>query len=202
MPTGYTAAVATGDVTDLRSFALQCARGMGALIMMRDLPSDAPVPEKFEPGTYNAERLKEAEARLAEIEAMDAPAAEAAADAEYQEQRQRNEEYLARGKAERARYEAMIAKVDAWHGAPEGLKPFMLEQLHRGMEFDCPTDRTPLYKDPPMTGPEWKASQLRKLRRDVSYHREEDAKERARTAERNAWVAQLHGALKEAGEPA
>lgn len=36
MPTGYTCKVQDGEITELKDFLLQCARGFGAMIHMRD----------------------------------------------------------------------------------------------------------------------------------------------------------------------
>jgi hypothetical protein len=49
MPTGYTAPIADGMTFE--QFALGCARAFGALVTMRDEPSDAPIPERLEPDT-------------------------------------------------------------------------------------------------------------------------------------------------------
>jgi hypothetical protein len=38
MPTGYTAGVADGTITEFREYALLCARAFGACIMLRDEP--------------------------------------------------------------------------------------------------------------------------------------------------------------------
>lgn len=48
MPTGYTADVQSGKVTDFAEYAMNCARAFGALVLMRDDPSDADIPERFE----------------------------------------------------------------------------------------------------------------------------------------------------------
>ena len=50
MPTEYTDAIADG--ISFNDFMMKCARGMGALIMMSDEPSDAPILEQFEPSDY------------------------------------------------------------------------------------------------------------------------------------------------------
>lgn len=55
MPTGYTAAVEDGTITEFDDFAWQCARAFGALIMMRDDPMSAPIPQKFEPTAEHVE---------------------------------------------------------------------------------------------------------------------------------------------------
>lgn len=43
-------------------FAMRCARNFGALIMMRDEPLDAPIPEKFEPSGYYKKEYEKAKA--------------------------------------------------------------------------------------------------------------------------------------------
>ena len=56
MPTGYTAAIAK-DIT-FNDFVMQCAKAM--LIMMRDEPANAPIPERFEPGSHYVNKITEA----------------------------------------------------------------------------------------------------------------------------------------------
>lgn len=195
MPTGYTADVADGKITDLRSFALQCARGMGALIMMRDEPWDAPIPERFEPSDFYAKHLQEAKAERQRIYNMTDAEADAAAAAEFDEKEAREAKWRADRAEQRARYQAMIDLVEPWQRAPEGLKEFMLEQLRTGMEFDCPAEGT-FYDEPKRrSGSEWRAEKLERVGRDILRYAEEDAKERARTDARNAWIAQLRAAL-------
>ena len=50
MPTGYTAPVQDGKIVTLKDFAWCCARGMGALVTMREAPSDAEIPRAVLPG--------------------------------------------------------------------------------------------------------------------------------------------------------
>lgn len=195
MPTGYTAPVADGSITDLEPFVLQLARGMGALIMMRDSAWDAPIPEKFEPGTYSADRLKEAQAERDRIYKLTDAEAQAEADKEYAEALASEQQYLADKHAQRDRYQAMIYKVEAWEGAPEGIKEFGLQQLRDGMQFDC---REPFqyYREVvQQTGQDWRTAALEKVNKDIEYHAVEDAKERVRTDGRNAWIAQLRASL-------
>lgn len=53
MPTGYTANIKNGITFE--EFALDCARNFGALIIMRDEPKDAPIPEQFEASKHHEE---------------------------------------------------------------------------------------------------------------------------------------------------
>lgn len=195
MPTGYTADVATGKITTLKDFALLCARGMGALIMMRDDPIDAPIPERFEPSDFYAKELEKAQAELAELRAMSPKEWQAAADAELASRHAAKAEHDARKVEQRARYDAMIAQVRSWDGAPEGLKAFMLEQLIGSRAFDCPEGERWYESLEPMTGEQWRRTREEDLTRKTARYAEENQKEIDRTNGRNAWVAQLRAAL-------
>lgn len=194
MPSGYTAKVASGEVTDLRSFALICARGMGALISMRDEPFDAKLPEKLEPSNYHRDEAADAAARLEELRGMSLEEiAEAAAKWNAE-----NDAYRAarveENSAQRARYEALIAQAEAWEGAPEGLKDFMLSQLHSSLKFDVQDD--PLeYAATWRSDQDWLAAELKEALWHIEYHEREYGLEVARTNERNAWLQQLYAAL-------
>lgn len=194
MPTGYTAGVADGTVTDLRTFALTCARGMGALILMRDDPIDAPIPERFEPSDYSSKKLAEATSRLIALKGMTREQIEAEA-AKWNEENEAYRLKLVRENQEcRERYDRLISETEAWEGAPQGLKEFMLEQLRSSRDFDTSDD--PLrYAPTPRSPVEWWANECREAARDVEYHVKADADERRRTDERNAWLAQLGAAL-------
>lgn len=192
MPTGYTAAVQSGEVTELRDFALRCARAMGALVMMRDEPMSAPIPERFEPSRYNAERLAEAQAELNAVTAMSREEAAAEADKDYHIECAAFE----RRKAERAedarRYEEMIAKVEAWETKAEGIREFMLEQLRQSLDFDCRGVGSPPQRK---TGNEWHTAKIEELTRSIAYHTKANAEEIARTEARNRWIKDLRESL-------
>lgn len=197
MPSAYTASVADGTITELKPFAMQLARGMGALVMMRDDPWDAPIPERFEPSQYNAERLAEAKAERDRITSMSDAEADAAAKAEAEEFDRYVAERDARQVEQRKRYESMIAKVGAWKGAPEGIREFALSQLRESLDFDCP-DLQPLFeRRPDENGAAWRAAKLAKLGEIILYHAKEQAEEEHRTESRNLWLAQLRRSLGE-----
>lgn len=194
MPTGYTAAVQDGSITTLHEFALQCARGMGALIMMRDEPWGAPIPEKFEPSTkYYDEALAKARAELAEVTSLSNAECEARAKAEHEKAEQAWAEYVAGKRASRERYEAMLAQVEAWDTDAEGIKEFMLSQLRESITFDC-GDYAPSVSALPSPD-EWRAERMKSLAKDIGYHEERRAAEIARTEARNRWLTALRASL-------
>lgn len=194
MPTGYTYEVAEGKVTELRDFAMRCARGMGALIDMRDERSDAPIPEKLKASTYHADHAKEDQAEIDEITAMTMEECRTAALAEQEREVLSICEYQKAEDAKAERYTAMIAKVEAWQGAPDGIKEFMLKQLRDSFEYDC---RTTTWTAPKLKEPEeWRNERLDTLRKSLERHIAEQAADDARTAERQAWLDQLRESLK------
>jgi hypothetical protein len=197
MPTGYTAAVQSGEITEFRDFALRCARAFGACIMLRDESLDAPIPERGEPDTrYHDEALATATKRLAELRAMGPGEAERAATAAYQDLVSAYKDRLAQRLEYRRRYEAMLSLVREWEPPSDDhheLKKFMVEQLTTSICHD--TDGS--YDLPPeaMTAQDWLREELRKIEWQVNYHTEKRGEEIARTARRNQWTATLRHSL-------
>lgn len=198
MPTGYTHDVQTGKITTLRDFALLCARGMGACIMMRDDPWDAPIPERFEPSDYSSKKLAEAQANLDELVALSRDECSKRAAADHEEGLAEFAKRVADRAAERKRYEDMIAQVEAWRTDAEGIREFMLQQLRQSIDFDC----SPIDEDCPfigkpkaLTGEEWRNAQVKKATKDIAYHSQAHAEEVARTESRNRWLADLRASL-------
>lgn len=203
MPTGYTDCVAKGEVTSLKEFALICARGMGALVDMRELPWDAPIPEKLEPNSYHLKALESAQRELNELEALMPEQLEAVAAQEYLDNVQKQAEYDASKRRQYENYSVMIEKVAKWRNSPEGLRSFMLDQLNKSIEWDCPDTLVvgyvgDIYDTEKLSGQEWKAKRKQALLKDISYHSEAYAKELERVAERNKWIKQLRESLEDA----
>lgn len=197
MPTGYTSAIADG--IDFNAFVMSCARGMGALIMMRDEPMNTPIPERFEPSDYHAKKIEEARATLARLEAMTQEEAAASAKAAFDEDVRRKEEGITKADSLRRKYEAMLARVREWKPPTQdhvGLQRFMAEQIQQSIDFDCGTDfyerMAPRLMDPM----EWLAKEQAGAMKEIGYHAAEYEKEVQRANERSAWVAKLRESLK------
>ena len=197
MPTGYTAAIKDGITFE--QFVWGCARGMGALVMMRDEPSNAPIPERFEPQTaYHDSALAEAEKQLAWLRQMPAAEAQREADRDFATQTAQQAEMIQKSVDLRNKYHAILAQVIAWTPpTPDhiGMKTFMTEQLTESIKWDCNED---YYREHPavrLTGAEWVAARISKFERDVAYHTEQRAAEVERTEQRNNWLSALRGSL-------
>lgn len=195
MPTGYTACVGDGEITEFAPFALRCARAFGVAITMRDDPMDVPIPETFKPDTrYHDERIATTTALLAELGKLTGRECEHRAQVERTAALTSEEGYRQKRADTRARYEAMLAKVDAWDAPAEWseLKVFMLKQLRESINFDCRDYST---DHPRLTGEEWKAKTITKANRDLAYHTEERTKEIERAAERTRMMQSLRASF-------
>lgn len=196
MPTGYTADVGSGKVTDFADFAMQCARAFGACVTMRDDPSDATIPDEFKPSSYHAERLAEAKSELSRLQSMTVDQQEVAARDAYEQALAYQKKYRREKEEQRARYEAMLGKVGDWSPpTPDHveMKKFMREQLRTSIDFDCGGSYEPEAKK--LSRSEWYEVALKKAEHDVNYHMIEHQKEVERAANRTAWVKALRASL-------
>lgn len=196
MPTGYTAAIADG--IEFETFVMRCSRGLGALVMMRDEPMDAPIPERFETSDYHTRKLRELNEELAKLRIVSHEEAEAEVTKAFDTEKKSNSDEIERKRGLRGKYETMLAQVEAWKPPTpdhDGLKKFMVDQLIESISFDCNEsyyeERSPKKK----TGSEWLAHQIAKATRDVEYHTAEQAKEIERTEIRNKWLHNLRNSL-------
>jgi hypothetical protein len=197
MPTGYTADVCDGKVTDFKEFAMRCARNFGALIMMRDDAMDAPIPE-FKPSEYEREALENAKAELLKVQGMTDDECTAAALGEYREALGAHQKVEAERLAVRGRLLAMRSKVADWRPPTtdhQGLKDFMIEQLDMTIGSDGAPSTYYLDKAKKLSGQDWRAKELASNQRRVVYYTDEYAKEVERTNGRNRWVKELRISL-------
>jgi len=195
MPTGYTACINDGEGVTFPEFAMRCARAFGALILMRDEPWDAPIPDRFEASDYHSKELAKAQARLAEVEAWEILDAEAEAERTYIEVLSRLNQSIDEQLALHGRYQEMLAQVQVWippTSEHEELKEFMVKQLEESIEWDCNCD---LGEPKLLSGPDYMAEQLGRAQRDIDYYTEQHREEIKRTKGRNEWLTALRQSL-------
>lgn len=199
MPTGYTAAIQDGTLTDFKEFAARCLRHLGVCISMRDEPWDAPIPERFEPSNYNLKQYEKYKLELENFNKKTASELEIQWKEELENTRLYNLKEQEKTKLYRERYEAMLAKVEAWQ-VPEkseviGAKRFMLEQLRDSIAWDCGRDDSSYEESSPSTFQEWKDAKLKSLEWSVNYHKKEYDLEIKRTNARNAFLKEFRNLL-------
>lgn len=196
MPTGYTVTLMEKGQT-FEEFVMGCARAFGALIDMRGSPSDAPIPDKFEPSDYNAKRLIESRERLAMFKAMTDAEKASFGQAEKAADIQRIEQWLEEDKTANARIETMVAQVLAWNPPTkdhQGLKDFMLQQLSiskNGLDYI----QTSLTKATEKPATAYYVAAVSEAAGNIKYYTEENAKEIERANGRTEWVQQLRASI-------
>lgn len=194
MATGYTYPVKEGEVDDFAEFTMQCARAFGALIMLRDAPG-APVPDEVKPDNeYNERTLATYRARIVEIDGWTPAQAEAARDAAHDDAVNRRAEMAAQARIETERYEAMLAKVEAWTpptSEHNGLKVFMTEQLTDSIRFDGFELPAPDL----LSVAEYVARERSQAVRMAGIYETHVAEEIERATARTAWIRALRASL-------
>lgn len=196
MATGYTDDVRNGKVTEFKDYALSCARAFGALVMMRDDPADAPIPDEFKPDDHHKEALAKSLAELSALHALTQDQREEKAKEYMIEKMRQYEENEKRVSSERERYESMLKKVRSWEpptAEHQELRKFMDDQLTKSIAFDCcGWNKIP----EKVSSRKWFEDQEKSLLWSVSYHTVEYEKEVARARDRSAWVKALKDSLK------
>jgi hypothetical protein len=192
MPTGYTAGIEDGTITDFATFALTCARAFGATIMQRDNPLSEP-PKHREVAPYYADRVKTETAALARLNAMTVD--EATVEAMLADERRiaAHERYQADQAEKNAKYDAMLVHVDAWTPPTSdhyALKRFMREQIELCRDSHQ-WATTPQHID----GAKWLAEERARAERSLESAREHYADELERCSRANAWIDALYESL-------
>lgn len=197
MPNAYTAPIHEGQDIDFRDFILRCARGFGFALMQRDDPADEPLKTRYEPDTrYHDEKLAAAWKTLEAADALTDDQLAIRAQEEYDAQFRAHEEATEKNDAEIERYDAMIARTEAWivPDELEEMKATVLQWLYESKDWD--TAR--VYPEPPEAV--LTPAALREQRReaalsDIAYHSKNRDEEIERTAERNRYIELLLASL-------
>lgn len=199
MPTGYTSFVADNENFTFPEFAMLCARNFGALIMMRDEPLDAPIPEKFEPSDYYKKEYYKAKTAYDNFIAN--PPSDEDLEKQYNEHVALEMERFATASAEknikRGRYNAMLLKVLKWQPPTpehEGLKKFMIDQLHDSIDFDC-SEYSPAICDREEYIARNRSGEY--LKEELDFYEKRWHDDIERTNSRNKWLKELRESLKD-----
>jgi hypothetical protein len=197
MPTGYTAKLCEQEVP-FEEFVMTCARAMGACVMMRDEPLDAPIPESFSESDYHTEQLEQSRAKLKALLEMNDLEVAVFGNEQKVAAITYAEKSLAKAQAQNKRLREMLAKVDAWEPPTQdhkGLKKFMQEQLTISMDNES-YDVEALQKAKDKTPQQFHDEAVESARWSVGYHVKEKAADAQRNQGRTDWVQQLRASLK------
>jgi len=195
MATGYTASIEEG--VTFKQFALDCAHAFGYLKDMRESPMSSTIPDKFHPSPHHKKELERAEKALYVVRGLTLDIAETRALYEWRAAVVEWEDSCHRMRDLKAKYEAMLAQVQAWVPPThehQCLKDFMVQQITQSIEHDC-YDRKP-YRPKLQTPQEWLQARVESAQDGVAYHTAELAKEIESCRVCTAWVRALKTSLK------
>jgi hypothetical protein len=188
MPTGYTAILDTEDGSEVTfpAFVWRCAREFD--VRMRELPMDVAM-RRFEPDPRLQEYLDRARLRLRDRQTLDLKAAEILAAAAFETAMCQHVESMKRMHVLRAKYEMMLAQVQAWEASDSlvALKAFMINQLDASIKFDCIVLTAPVRRSAEV----WLAQEIEFCTRNVEWAERDLARELERCEIRNTWFDAL-----------
>jgi hypothetical protein len=191
MALGHTAKVRSGEITDLRDFALLSLRAWrsseGEVAIDYDL-----VAAEEQPNPYYARKLEEAESRLATLKAMKTAEAHLHAHDTHNEAHDAWSEWTRERKARLKRTQGMLKKLKSWKPpSPDlaELKHFMREELEAALAHEA------LEADPPKpsraAARKHLAEALEQAERDVAHYARKIEEEEQRVARDNAHLRAL-----------
>lgn len=195
MPTGYTSDLYEGKDITPAEFIMKCARAFGALILMRDEPMDATIPDEFQPDTYYQDWANDAREKLNALNAMSPVDRVTATFEEFKEELASYEKRVQEREDLRARYLAMLNEIYKWTPPTpdhEALRAFMIKQLQESIDFDCEYTVSPPVKKTPT---EWWAEQVVRQQDLIDRYEREQEKENERARGRSEWVRALRASL-------
>lgn len=131
MPTGYTAGIIDGKITNFSDFAKLCMRNFGATMHLRDEPLNAPYKPR-EISSYHDEKLKEAKFELTYLSELSDEQIIAKRKGEIEDEISRLNKYITECRVNKMRLENILSVATKWNPpTPEhsGIKEFMVQQL-------------------------------------------------------------------------
>lgn len=196
MPTGYTQKLME-EGQSFRDFVMLCARAMGACVEMRDDPLDATIPKRFKPSDYHRKRIKEDRAELTRLVGMSQHQKIKYGQAQKKSDIKRNEEWLARERAQNKRLREMEEQVAAWNPPTKdhsGLKKFMLEQLNisKGNSDYIERSLSAAISKAPM---DYYTDAVKVAERSIANAAQHHDQEVERVNGRNDWIEQLRESI-------
>ena len=191
MPLAHTAKVRSGEITDLRDYALLSLRAWRSADGEVEIAYDVATTEA-QPNPYYARKLEEAQSRLAALQEIEAKDAAAHSRDAHKHAHESWSQWTRERKARRRRMQDMLKKLRGWKPPTRDLadlKAFMREELESALAHDA------LESDPPKpsrrAARKHLAEALEQAEREVAYYQRKLGEERARVEEENAHLRAL-----------
>lgn len=203
MPTGYTVGIEDGTITTGKDFLKLCTRAFGVALELKDEPLSVPTPVKFEPDTYYAKRLKEAESDFENFKSMSFEDAKAEMIKAYEDRIDMYKTMLKNSLRRNEQYAKVRDEVEAWNPPTEDhreLKKFALNQIDMCIDSQEWIDRyreyaKELLDDSDNAVTEYIHEQTEFRRQSVKRAKESWEEEIKRTEDKNEWMRQFLNSL-------
>ena len=136
MPTGYTAQIENGKITNAKEFLLLCTRAFGVAADLKDAPLSAPTPIEFEPDEYYKINLQRRKQELEKLELMTIDEFIKQEKRSMQESAEFAREHIEKMESVNKRYMQIREVIVKWNPpttSHENLKKFALEQIDKSI---------------------------------------------------------------------
>lgn len=185
-------------------FMISCAKGFGAVIMMRDMDGDEEITIKniSESSDYHLNEIAQAEKELTRLQNMSSEERALYGETTRQKEIESINECMATRRAELDICKNTLSKVKSWTPPTDDhisykdtIVKWMEETLKNeemGPDSYYEKERKLLQKSSPMSIYQRDVQQIKE---DIVYHDEALAKEKARNAERISWTSALFKSL-------
>ena len=200
MPTGYTAGVMDGTITEFKDYAFQCARAFGALVMQRDDPLTPNIPVLKVDDYYSA-AVREAEEEVKQISSMTSKQIET----EFLKSKARDIKYHTKGikdqEKTRERYLKMLEEAKKFVAPTDehvSYRDFLISQLEESLNWDCRSNyhQEQLAKTKrKKSAKSWHREGLAEAKYRLKYAKKSLKEEIERVKSRNDWLSQLKKAV-------
>jgi hypothetical protein len=191
MALGHTAKVRSGEITELRDYALLSLRAWRSAEGEVAIDYDIVAAEE-QPNPYYARKLEEAQSRVATLKAMKAEEVALHSRDSHAKAHGAWSEWMRERKERRARTQGMLKKLKSWKPpSPDlaELKDFMREELETALAHEA------LDSDPPKpsraAARKHLAQALEQAERDVAYYARKAKEEEQRVARDNEHLRAL-----------
>lgn len=199
MPTGYTEKVQKGEITELKDFALQCARAFGACIMQRD---DDPneLPKLLSTDSYHLNVLQELQKRKTNLSKRSRKRFIQQEKNNTKRYIRENLEMIAEQANDEIRYKNILQQVENWQPPTNDhneLKKFMIQQLEDSIEWDCNNsyNMAALKEYNALTDEDYNDmydKRMEEVNKKIDYHMIQHSNQIKNIEEKNRWITELY----------
>lgn len=204
MPTGYTAGILDGTITDFKGFASTCMRAFGATIHMRDEGLDKEY-EPREPSDYHLDQIQDYKKEIELAESMTEEEYVTKEKTLMKEELVSVENSISKKKEQFKKLEKMLEEARNWNPPTDEhqeFKSFMMDQLERTIQFDADVEYYERKREELLDrfgeildGKEIKERTLDSLRSSLAYYTKSHQEELERCEKSNKWVKDVFDSI-------